>query len=232
MIFFSMNRFAEASGWILSYLPVTLKFVIICIFFSTVFAVLIAAASIRKLPVLRQILGVYVSYMRGTPFLVQIMVVYYGVPVLINTLFGVNISRWDGFIFAEIAMVMNEAAFLGETIRGALLAVPTVQTEAGYSVGMTGVQTFVRIVLPQAVKTVVPAYGATLVGILQSSSMLYTIGVVEIMNRARAYGTKTSHMLEAYAVCGVIYIFFSLLIKYASGKVEKRMNYGRGVNAV
>ena len=232
MIFFSMNRFAEASGWILSYLPVTLKFVIICIFFSTVFAVLIAAASIRKLPVLRQILGVYVSYMRGTPFLVQIMVVYYGVPVLINTLFGVNISRWDGFIFAEIAMVMNEAAFLGETIRGALLAVPTVQTEAGYSVGMTGVQTFVRIVLPQAVKTIVPAYGATLVGILQSSSMLYTIGVVEIMNRARAYGTKTSHMLEAYAVCGVIYILFSLLIKYASGKVEKRMNYGRGVNAV
>ena len=232
MIFFSMNRFAEASGWILSYLPVTLKFVIICIFFSTVFAVLIAAASIRKLPVLRQILGVYVSYMRGTPFLVQIMVVYYGVPVLINTLFGVNISRWDGFIFAEIAMVMNEAAFLGETIRGALLAVPTVQTEAGYSVGMTGVQTFVRIVLPQAVKTIVPTYGATLVGILQSSSMLYTIGVVEIMNRARAYGTKTSHMLEAYAVCGVIYILFSLLIKYASGKVEKRMNYGRGVNAV
>ena len=232
MIFFSMNRFAEASGWILSYLPVTLKFVIICIFFSTVFAVLIAAASIRKLPVLRQILGVYVSYMRGTPFLVQLMVVYYGVPVLINTLFGVNISRWDGFIFAEIAMVMNEAAFLGETIRGALLAVPTVQTEAGYSVGMTGVQTFVRIVLPQAVKTIVPAYGATLVGILQSSSMLYTIGVVEIMNRARAYGTKTSHMLEAYAVCGVIYILFSLLIKYASGKVEKRMNYGRGVNAV
>ena len=232
MIFFSMNRFAEASGWILSYLPVTLKFVIICIFLSTVFAVLIAAASIRTLPVLRQILGVYVSYMRGTPFLVQIMVVYYGVPVLINTLFGVNISRWDGFIFAEIAMVMNEAAFLGETIRGALLAVPTVQTEAGYSVGMTGVQTFVRIVLPQAVKTIVPAYGATLVGILQSSSMLYTIGVVEIMNRARAYGTKTSHMLEAYAVCGVIYILFSLLIKYASGKVEKRMNYGRGVNAV
>ncbi len=232
MNFFSIDRFTEASGWILSYLPVTLKFVIICIFFSTVFAVLIAAASIRKLPVLQQILGVYVSYMRGTPFLVQLMVVYYGVPVLINTLFGANISRWDGFIFAEIAMVMNEAAFLGETIRGALLAVPTVQTEAGYSVGMTGVQTFVRIVLPQAVKTIVPAYGATLVGILQSSSMLYTIGVVEIMNRARAYGTKTSHMLEAYAVCGVIYILFSLLIKYASGKVEKRMNYGRGVNAV
>lgn len=232
MNFFSWDRFNEAWTWILPYLPITLKFVIVCIFLSTIAAIAIAAIRIKNIPVARQILGIYVSYMRGTPFLVQLMVVYYGVPVLINSIFGVNISRWDGFIFAEIAMIMNESAFLGETIRGALLAVPVTQTEAGYSIGMTGPQTFFRIVLPQAIKTLIPAYSTTLVGILQSSSMLYTIGVIEIVARARAIGAKTSHMFEGYAVCGIIYIVFSLLIKFGSHKLEKRMSYGRGVNAV
>ncbi|WP_044915264.1 amino acid ABC transporter permease [Butyrivibrio sp. WCE2006] len=232
MNFFSWERFIEAWTWIIPYIPITLKFVIVCVLASTIFAIVIAAVRIKNIPIARNILGLYVSYMRGTPFLVQLMVVYYGVPVIVNSLFGVNISRWDGFIFAEIAMVMNEAAFLGETIRGAILAVPTTQTEAGYSIGMTGIQTFFRIVLPQAVKTLIPAYSTTLVGILQSSSMLYTIGVIEIVARARTIGAKTSHMFEGYAVCGIIYIVFSLLIKFASGKLEKRMNYGRGVNAV
>ena len=232
MNFFSWERFIESWTWIIPYIPITLKFVIVCVISSTIFAIIIAAVRIKNIPIARRILGIYVSYMRGTPFLVQLMVVYYGVPVLVNTLFGVNISRWDGFIFAEIAMVMNESAFLGETIRGAILAVPTTQTEAGYSIGMTGVQTFFRIVLPQAIKTLIPAYSTTLVGILQSSSMLYTIGVIEIVARARAIGAKTSHMFEGYAVCGIIYIVFSLLIKFASAKLEKRMNYGRGVNAI
>ena len=230
MDFFSGERFVEASGWILPYLSITLEFVVICVVLATLLGILVAAARMKKIPVLSQIIGIYISYMRGTPILVQLMVVYYGLPVLIYSLFGVNISRWDAFIFAEIAMVLNEGAFLSENIRGALLAVPVTQTEAAYSIGMTKFQSFHRIVLPQAIRTLIPSYGTTLVGILQGSSMLYTIGVMEIMMRARAYGNKTSHTFEAYAVCAVIYIIASLIIKFLSAWLERRMNYGSGVS--
>ena len=230
MDFFSGDRFIEASGWILPYLPVTLEFVVICVIFATLLGILLAAVRIKKIPVLQQITTVFISYMRGTPILVQLMVVYYGLPVLIYGLFGVNINRWSAFVFAEIAMVLNEGAFLSETIRGAILAVPSTQTEAAYSIGMTKAQAFLRIVLPQAARTLVPAYGTTLVGILQGSSMLYTIGVMEIMMRARAYGSHTSHSFEAYAVCAVIYMTASLLIKFISARIERRMNYGKEVH--
>jgi L-cystine transport system permease protein len=123
---------------------------------------------------------------------------------------------------------MNEAAFLGETIRGAILSVPQVQKEAGYSIGMTKSQTFIHIILPQAIKVLVPAYGTTLVGMIQSTSMLYTIGVVDIMQRSRSIGSATGHLFEGYAVCAVIYIISSLLIKLVFNIIERRMSYGRG----
>lgn len=228
MDYFNLDRFKSAFSQIMPYLHITFEFVIVCIIISTILAVIIAVLRIKKIPVVNQIVGVYISYMRGVPLLVQLMVVYYGFPVLVYSLFGINIIRWDGMVFAEIAMIMNEAAFLGETIRGAILSVPVVQTEAGYSIGMTKRQTFIRIVLPQAIRVLVPAYGTALVGMIQSTSMLYTIGVVDIMQRSRSIASATGHAFEGYAVCAVVYIVSSLLIKLVFNVIERRMSYGRG----
>lgn len=227
MDYFKWERFVNAFWMILPYMKVTLGFVAVTIIFSTILAVMIALLRIKNVPVMKQIMAVYVSYMRGAPFLVQLMVVYYGFPILVNAVSGVNIQRWDGIIFAAVAMVMNEAAFLGESIRGAILSVPAVQIEAGYSIGMTPIQTFRRVTLPQAVKILVPVYGTTLVGMLQSTSMLYTIGVMDIMNRAKSVAGITKHAFEGYAVCALVYIIFSLLIKLAFTILEKKMQYGR-----
>lgn len=229
MDYFDWERFKSAFIQIMPYLHVTLEFVIICVVLSTIFAVILAVLRIKNVPVVREIMGVYVSYMRGTPFLVQLMVVYYGLPVLVNALFGINIIRWDGMIFALIAMIMNEAAFLGETIRGAILSISAIQSEAGYSIGMTNFQTFMHIVLPQVIKILVPAYGTTLVGMLQSTSMLYTIGVVDIIQRSKSIASATGHAFEGYAVCALIYIVASLLIKLVFTLLEKKMSYGKAV---
>lgn len=229
MDYFNWNRFQSAVVQILPYLSVTLQFVVICVIISTIFAVIIAVLRIKKIPVVQQIMGVYVSYMRGVPFLVQLMVVYYGFPVLINYVFHINIIRWSGMIFAVIAMVMNESAFLGESIRGAILSIPAVQSEAGYSIGMTKWQTFLRIVLPQAVRVLIPVYGTTLVGMLQSTAMLYTIGIVDIIQRAKSIGGVTGHMFEGYTVCAVIYVIGSLIIRFVFYKIEQKTAYGRGV---
>jgi L-cystine transport system permease protein len=125
-------------------------------------------------------------------------------------------------------MVMNESAFLGEQIRGAILSIPSVQSEAGYSIGMTKTQTFIRIVLPQTIRILVPVFGTTIVGMLQSTSILYMVGVVDIMGRAKSIASSTHHALEAYAAISILYIFFSLLIKLIFNIIERKMSYGRG----
>lgn len=228
MNYFSLERLQSAFTQILPYLGVTLKFVVITAAISTVVAVLIAVARIKKVPVITTIINIYISYMRGVPMLVQLMVVFYGVPVLVNALFHVNIIRWDGMVFAVIAMVMNESAYLGETMRGSILSVDSIQAEAGYSIGMTWWQTFRRIVLPQAVRVFIPGYGTSLIGILKSTSMLYTIGVIDIVQRAKTVGANSGHIFEGYAVCAFFYIILSLLIKYSFHLLEKRLNYGKG----
>lgn len=222
MDYFNWSRFQSAAQQIIPYMSVTFQFVIISVIVSTIFAVLIAMLRMKRIPVVRQIMGVYVSYMRGVPFLVQLMVVYYGFPVFVNYVFHINIIRWSGMIFAIIAMVMNESAFLGESIRGAILSIPAIQTEAGYSIGMTKLQTFSRIVLPQAVRVLIPVYGTTLVGLLQSTAMLYTIGIVDIIHRAKTIGVSSGHLFEGYAVCAVIYVTASLIIRFVFYKIEQR----------
>lgn len=229
MDYFNWSRFQSAVKQILPYLNVTFRFVVICIIITSIFSVVIAVLRIKKIPVVQQIMGVYVSYMRGVPLLVQLMVVYYGFPILIYHVFHINIIRWSGMIFAVIAMVMNESAFLGESIRGAILSIPAIQSEAGYSIGMTRWQTFSRIVLPQAIRVLIPVYGTTLVGMLQSTAMLYTLGIVDIVQRARTIGSATGHMFEGYAVCAIIYITGSLVIRFVFYKIEQKTACGRGV---
>ncbi len=224
---FSFDRFIKAFPQIFEHLGITFRFLVVCTIWMTIFAVILAVLRIKKIPVIHQILGVYISYMRGTPFLVQMMVVYYGLPVLVEGLFGVNINRWDALLFAEIAMIMNESAFLGETIRGVILSIPTIQSEAGFSIGMTQMQTFRRIVFPQAVRILIPSYGTEIVAVFQNTSMLYMVGIVDMMARAKSINASTNHSLEAYAVIAIIYITFSLLIKFAFSYAEKKTAYGR-----
>lgn len=228
MDYFSFDRLQSAFKQIFPYLGVTLSFVVIAAAISTVLAVLIAGIRIRRIPVLNAVISVYISYMRGVPMLVQLMVVFYGFPVLFNSLFHINIIRWNGIVFAVIAMVMNEAAYLGETMRGAILSVEPVQMEAGYSIGMTWWQTFRRIVLPQAIRVFIPSYGTSLTGILKSTAMLYTVGVMDIVSRAQTVAAFSGHMFEGYAVCAIFYVVLCLLIKLVFHQLEKKMNYGRG----
>lgn len=225
--FFSIDRFVKAFPQILEYLDITFEFLIVCTFWVTIFAVVIALLRIKNFPVMKQILAFYVSYMRGTPFLVQMMVVYYGLPLLVEALFGLDINRWEALLFAEIALIMNESAFFGEIVKAGIQSIPPVQSEAGFSIGMTRTQTFIRIVLPQAIRILIPAYGQTVIGIFQNTSMLYMVGVVDMMARAKSINASTHHSLEAYAVIAIIYITFSLAMKFLFSLLEKKMSYGR-----
>lgn len=225
--FFSWDRFFENIPKIIPYLPVTFKIVAYATIFGILSGLVVAIIRINKILILNQLTGIYVSFMRGTPMLVQMLVVFYGLPILVQNIFGINISRWDKILFVYITYALNQGAFLSEIFRGSILAIPSGQSEAGYSVGMTRFQTFVRIVLPQAARIAVPSFGTDFVGLFQGTSLAFLIGVVDIMGRAKTIGTASKHVLEAYIFIAIIFIIISLMIKGFFNLLDKKLSYGR-----
>ena len=137
--FFSLERMFEYFPKILAKFPISLYVVVVSTVLALVLGTVLAMIRIKKIPVLHQLAGVYISFFRGTPILIQIFLVYYGLPLLLNAVFGYNIaSGWNKLIFVFLAFGMNEGAFLAEHIRAAILSVPRGQTEAGSMVGLTG----------------------------------------------------------------------------------------------
>ncbi len=225
---FKWDRFFENIPKIVPYLSVTFAIVIFATVLGVVLGIAIAFVNMKKLPVLHQFFKVYVSFMRGTPMLVQLMLVYYGLPVLIDTAFGTNINReWGAITFAYITFILNQGAFLSAIFYSAITSIPYGQTEAGLSVGLTEIQTFRRIILPQMVRVALPPFGSDLVGLFQNSSLVFLIGVTDIMGRAKTIGTATKHVLEAYIFVAVIYIIISLLVRGLFRYLNYKFEFGK-----
>ena len=149
--FFSWDLVWEFFPKILSALPVTLLIVGIATFVGLVLGSFIAFIRVEKIPILNQIAAVFVSFIRGTPILVQLYIVYYGVPSLLQAI-QIDVSSWDKIIFIYITYGLNTAAFQSETIRAAILSVPTTQKEASIACGLTKSQMYLRVILPQVVR--------------------------------------------------------------------------------
>lgn len=226
---FSWTRFFENIPKILPYLSVTFKIVFFATLFGVLLGLVIAVIRINKIPVLNQVIRIYVSFMRGTPMLVQMMVVYYGLPFLIQGLFNLDINRMDKIIFVYITFALNQGAFLSEIFRSAILSVPAGQSEAGYSVGLTRLQTFVSIVLPQATRVAIPGFGSDFLGLFQNTSLAFLIGVVDIMGRAKTIGTATKHVIEAYVFIAILFTCISMIMQLVFYATDKKLKYGNEV---
>ncbi len=225
---FEWERFFENIPKIVPYLSVTFSIVIYGSVFGVILGILIAMVNMKKTPILHQFFKVYVSFMRGTPMLVQLMLVYYGLPVFIDSAFGTNINReWSTIIFAYITFILNQGAFLSVIFYSSITSVPYGQTEAGLSVGLTEFQVFRRIVLPQMIRVALPPFGSDLVGLFQNSSLVFMIGVTDIMGRAKTIGTVTKHVVEAYIFVAIIFISISLIIRLLFYYLNKRLECSR-----
>lgn len=230
---FKWDRLFENIPKIVPYLSVTFAIVIIATIFGVILGILIAFINMKKIPILYPLFKVYVSFMRGTPLLVQLMLVYYGLPVWIDSTFGTNINReWGTIVFAYITFILNQGAFLSAIFYSAITSIPYGQTEAGLSVGLTEIQTFKRIILPQMVRVTLPPFGSDLVGLFQNSSLVFLIGVTDIMGRAKTIGTATKHVLETYVVVSIIYIIISLMIRGVFRYLNNKTGYGRSCKVV
>ncbi len=225
---FSWERFWDAVPKILSYLPVTISIVAVATVFGVILGFLVAIVRIKKTPVIFQICTVYISFMRGTPLLVQLFLILYGLPELLNPILGINIGReWDTIYFAYLTFILNQGAFLSSIFYTALESVPAGQLEAGYSVGLTEFQGYFRIVIPQAVRTAMPPFASDFIGLFQNVSLVFTIGIIDIMGRAKTIGTVTGHSLEVYMIVGIIYVVINFLLRILFAVIDRLLSYGK-----
>lgn len=188
-----------------------------------------ALAKIYNVPVLKQLTNIYVSFVRGTPLIVQIMLIYYAIPIfvrIINQRFGTDwdISWIPALVFMLVAYSLNAGAYLTESIRASLQAVSKIQIEAAYSVGMTTWQAMRRIVIPQAIKVGLPVFANFFIGLLKDTSLAFTAAVPEIMGQAKIQAGRASRFFEAYIDAALIYWVICIILERVVAYVEKRQH--------
>ena len=224
--YFSFEQFLKVIPMLIKYLPVTLKETGTVILIATAAGVLIALVRVYKVPILSPFFQAYLLLMRGVPYVILIMVVYYFLPFFVRNLTGADIHNWEKIIFAEITFVLHESAYIGEIIRGAVESVPKVQKEAAYTVGLTEIQTYFRIILPQSIKVAIPAYGANFVEIFQNTAITYLIGVLDFMGAANSFGNSMHSNMETYTFAAIVYVIISILIELIFKFLDSKYQFG------
>ncbi len=205
---------------ILSALPITLLIVVVASMIGMSLGLLIAFLRIEKVPVLSQISRVFVSFIRGTPILVQLFLVFYGLPILFPSL--ANLNKID---YVYITYGLNTAAFFSEIFRSSILSVPASQKEAAASVGLTKIQTYWRIILPQAVRIALPTTGTMIVNLLQDTSLAFSLGVIDVIGKVRALGALTYHSLEGYFIAAIIFVVLSIILEQLFAWLGRRYQF-------
>lgn len=197
-------------------LTVTIPLTAISFTLALIIAVAVALVQFAHVPVLQRLARFYIWVIRGTPVLVQLFVVFYGLP-------GVGILI-EPFPAAVLVFSINEGAYCAETIRAALESVPAGQLEAGYCVGMTYLQTMRRIVLPQALRTAFPPLFNSLISLLKDTSLAANITVTEMFMATQRIVARTYESLPLYLEVAFIYLMFSTILTQVQRWGEKKLN--------
>lgn len=200
-------------------LKMTIPLTVVSFAFAMVIAVAVALVQFANVPVLKQASRFYIWVIRGTPLLVQLFLVFYGLPDV-----GIVL---DPFPAAVVVFSINEGAYCAETMRAALEAVPVGQIEAGRCVGMSYLQVMRRIVLPQAFRTAFPPLSNSLIAMVKDTSLASNITVAEMLMTTRQIISRTYETLPLYCVVGAIYLLFSTVLTKLQRVGEKRLSsYG------
>ena len=194
----------------------------VTLIFSLPLGLLISFGRMSKNKIISTIFKLYISVMRGTPLMLQLMVIYFG-PFYI---LGVQISQsWKNMAVA-IGFVLNYAAYFAEIYRGGIESMPQGQYEAAKILGYTKAQTFIRIILPQVIKRILPAITNETITLVKDTSLAFTIGVTEMFTMAKALASGQVSMLP-YVFAALFYYILNLVVAFIMERIEKKMNYYR-----
>lgn len=203
-----LNFFIEGAKY-------TLIIAILTVLLGTILGLILSLMKISKNKVLNGIASVYIEFVRGTPVLVQLYIVYYGIPSL-----GIEIPD---LLAGVITLSLNSGAYVAEIIRAGINAVDKGQTEAARSLGMSSFLTMRYIIIPQAFKNILPALGNEFITIIKESSIVSIIGIGELMYKSDTVKGLTGQPFEPLIVAAIMYFIMTFTLSKVLGLMERRL---------
>lgn len=215
----------EFLPYIIKLFPLLVKGIKITIWISTISFIIsaiigtvLAIIQIFQVKYLNRIVKIYVSYFRGTPLLIQLFIFYYGLPLIFD--FLKTFPKTSALI---VCLALNSAAYLSETIRGAIESVDSGQFEACKAFGMSVPKTMIRIILPQAAVAAIPPIANSYIDIIKMSSLGMTIGIQDIMGEAQLAAATSYKTFETYALAALFYWILAIVLGRVQLLIEKRV---------
>ncbi|MGM0834595.1 MAG: amino acid ABC transporter permease [Bacillota bacterium] len=214
--FLDFSAISGSIGYILEGLKVTLQVVALAGVIGFIIGTLLALCKIGRIKILTIIADIYTSIFRGTPLVLQLMIIYYGLPQAI----GINLEPVTA---AVLAFGLNSGAYISEVIRAGILAVDKGQREAAMALGVPYSQMMRDIILPQALKNILPALMNEYITLTKESAIVTVIGVSDVMRRSYMVGSNTYAFLEAFIFAGLIYYVLVMILTLLGKVIERRM---------
>lgn len=196
-------------------ITVTVPLTLISFTIGLMIALAVALIEIAKVPVLMRAVRIYVWIIRSTPMIVQLFVVYFGLPNI-----GIKLAAFPSAI---LVFSLSIGAYCSETIRAAILSVSSGQLEAAYCVGMDFFQAMRHIILPQAFRTAFPPLSNSLIGLVKDTSLAYSVAIVEILATAQRIAARTYDYFWLYCEAGVVYMIFCTILTFAQRRIEAKL---------
>ncbi|MCZ2258561.1 amino acid ABC transporter permease [Sporosarcina sp. G11-34] len=220
----------------LSGVPITLIVTFVALLIAVPAGFSLALTRINRIPVLNRFAQVYVSFVRGTPIIIQIFIVYSSVPILLTSIFtkyNINMNVYDvnPIWYAFIVFSFNTTAVLIEVFRSALSTVDKGQLEASHSVGLTNSQAYRRIIIPQALVVAMPNLCTATVNLIKATSLGYAMSLQEITLKAKVAANVGYNYVEAYIDIFLVYLILCSLVEFAFKLYEKRLSKYKPANA-
>ena len=230
---FDLAFVAENFGAVLGALPVTILITILSLASGWLVGLLAAFGKIKGPAFVRVVLRFLTDVIRGIPTVVLLYVVYFGLPILFESAFGISLRGWSKTAFVVIALAIELGTSSSEMFRSAYNSLKKGQLEAARALGYTGIQTFIHVIFPQGVFVILPNLGSAVLSIVQATALVYTLGVFDILGKARQIDTNVAHVktFEMYFVVAIIYWALALIIGAVFRYAERRMGKGKAVVA-
>lgn len=203
-------------------MQVSIEIFAFTLIFSLPLGLVISFGRMAKNPIIRTITKVYISVMRGTPLMLQLMVVYFGP----HYLFQMQLSLSYRFIAAIIGFSLNYAAYFAEIYRSGIESMPIGQYEAAKLLGYSRQQTFIKIILPQVIKRILPSITNEVITLVKDTSLVIVISVMEMFSYAREIASAQG-IITPFIIAGAFYYVFNLLVAFIMEKIEKKLSYYR-----
>lgn len=217
----------RALPYFLDGIKVTAMIAIISIAIGIFIGLFACLLKISNNKIAKAIAGAYIWVIRGTPMIVQAMLVYFGLPQILRLIPFMSNVRFTPFLAGVITLSLNAGAYIAEIFRGGIQAVPVGEVEAARSLGLTKSKTMIKIILPQAIKITIPSMLNQFIITVKDTSILTVIGLKEIVNKAGEYVSIRYDYFETYVWVAVFYLVIISVLMIVTNHIEKRLGNGK-----